>query len=255
MRILATLCVTAALGFLMLPQGLAADRATTLQQALGSGQPLYKASPADVAAAVRQCAAGDPRHAGVYVSVVLLSGRPDADAIAPGIASAAILGLGANPRPDDISAVVAAAVKSAPSEVLDIVTACVKVSPRSAAPAIVAAAVANVPNPSKMVTVNFQRRAERVATSDKQDGKETDHKEVSDGKSVAPESKQLTLAEAIVQAAIDADPGLAVADLQPGIDGGIASQSPPPTSTGVFPPVPPTPPSGPGFGGPGAVSP
>jgi hypothetical protein len=256
MRILATLSVTAALAFAVLPQGRAADRAAALQQALGSGQPLYKASPAALAAAIRQCAAADPAHAGAYVSLVLLSGRTDADAIAPAMARAAILGLGGDPKPKDIGAVIAAAVKSTPSEVLDIVTATVKVSPRSAAQAIVRAAVANVPNPDSMVTVNFQRRAERIATSDKQDGKETDHKEVSDGKSLAPQPKQLTLAEAIVQAAIDADPELTVANLTPGIDTGIASGEPPPPSTPVFPPVPPVPPgTGPGFGGPGSVSP
>jgi hypothetical protein len=259
MRILAPLCVTAALAFALLPAGRAADRAAALQQALGSTEPLYKAPAAAAIAAVKQCAAHDPAHAGVYVSLVLSSGRADADAIAPSVARAAILGLGGNPHPDDIAAVVAAAVKAAPSEVLDIVTATVKVSPRSAAPGIVRAAVANVPDPENMVTVNFQRRAERLAAiagSDKQsDGKETDHKEVADGKSLAPQAKQLTLAEAIVQAALDADPGLSADTLTSAVDGGIASIVPPPP-TPVFPPVPPIPPgTGPGFGGPGTVSP
>jgi hypothetical protein len=259
MRILAFLCVTSAVAFATLPQCMAADRAAILQQQLGSGQPLYKATPSALAAAITQCAANDPRHAGDFVSLVLLSGRNDADAIAPAIASAAIKGLGGNPRPDDIGFIVAAAVKATPSEVLDIVTATIKVSPRSAAPEIVKAAVANVPDPESKVTVNFQRRLERIATSDKQDGKETDNKEVSDGKSLAPETKQLTLAEAIVQAAMDADPSLSEATLAASVDTGIASVEPPPPTTPVLPPVPPIPPgpgpSGPGFGGPGSVSP
>jgi len=261
MRILAFLCVTAVVAFTALPQCRAADRAGRLQQALGSSEPLYKASPNELLTAVRRCVIADPEHAAAYVSLVLLCGRPDADVIAPAIAQAVIQALGGDPHPDDIGAIVAAAVKATPSEVLDIVTAAVKVSPRSAAPAIVRAAVANVPDPESMVTVNFQRRAERIATSDKQDGKETDHKETSDGKSLAPQTKQLTLAEAIVQAALDADPGLSAETLTSAVDGGIASVVPPPPDTVLppvppIPPVPPTPPTtGPGFGAPGTVSP
>jgi hypothetical protein len=256
MRILAFIGVASAVAFAALPQCMAADRGALLQQELHSGKPLYKASPQELGLAVQHCVMRDPRHAGDYVSLVLLSGRNDADAIAPAIASSAIKGLGGNPHPDDIGSIVAAAVKATPSEVLDIVTAAIKVSPRSAAPAIVRAAVANVPDPESMVTVNFQRRAERIATSDKQDGKQTDHKEVSDGKSLAPETKQLTLAEAIIQAAIAADPGLSEEALTPAVDSGIASVEPPPPTTPVLPPVPPIPPGpGPGFGVPGTVSP
>ncbi len=250
MRLPALFCL--AILALILPfEGRAASPAANLQQALGTQQPLY-AFPADeIIAAVKLCAARDPKHAGDYVALVLLSGRNDADAIAPSLAAAAIQGLGANPKNDEIAAIVRATVKNAPTEVLDIVTATVKASPRSAATAIVQAAVSSVPHPEEMVTMDMRRSAQKPAGSDKQ----LDNKEVADGKAIAPLEKQMTLAEAIVQAALDADPGLSADELTAAVDQGL----PVPPSIVEAPglPVPPIPPTTniPGFNAPGPVSP
>jgi hypothetical protein len=252
---LAASCLTLILAFAFLPgHSRGADREADLQQALGSQDPLYKFSPGEIAAAVKLCASRDPSHAGAYVVLILRSGRNDADAIAPSLVQAAIEGLGADPESSRIGAIVQAAVTAAPTEVLDIVTAAVKASPRTAAPAIVQAGVSSVPHPESLVTVNVQPRARRAAGSDK----EIDGKEAADGKSLgAPTQKQLTLAEAIVQAAVDADPGLSVETLTTTVDEALATVyagNRPPTLTVVLSPVVPVLPSI-AFGNPGPVSP
>jgi hypothetical protein len=246
----ASICLAIALAFASLSwQCRGAGEGVALQQALGSPDPLYKFSPDALAAAVRLCASNDAAHAGTYVALVLDSGRVDADAIAPSLVRAAIQGLGPNPKPDLVAAIVRAAVKATPTEVLDIVTAAVKASPRSAAPAIVTAAVSTVPHPEDMVTVNVQRRAERAATTDKQ----------LDYKALPPAQKQLTLAEAIVQAALDADPTLSADELTTAVDTGIASTfepgGPPVIITVLAPDVPILPDPPPVFNAPGPVSP
>jgi len=264
--LLATICLGFQAAFLPV-QSHAADPAVALQKALGSQEPLYKVAPDALAAAVKLCAAADPRHAGAYVALVLRSGRPDADEMAPSLVQAGIDGLGADPNANLIAGIVTSAIYAAPSEVLDIVTAAVKVSPRSAAPAIVTAAIRTVPHPERVVTVNVQRRA-ALAASNPGNDKQTDYKQVTDGKSVAPpEQKQLTLAEAIVQAALDADPNLSEASLMAAADQGLNvafATSRPPVLTGILAPIIPVIPATPTaaigapavvFGGPGPVSP
>ncbi|HEX4085451.1 MAG TPA: hypothetical protein VHY22_11105 [Chthoniobacteraceae bacterium] len=235
----------------------AADRYATLDQALGSQEPLYKFSPEALEAAIQRCAGQDPAHAGDYAALVLRSGRNDADAIAPALARSAVEGLGPDPKPVLICNIVRATVKAAPSEVLDIVTAVAKVAPRSAAQEIVTAAVSSLPHPEQMVTVDVQRRADRVANSDKQ----TDYKQ-QDYKQLPAEQKQLTLAEAIVQAVADAFPGIDPSTLAAAANVGFTGGQPPFLTT-IVPPVTPIlapggpPPGGTGavFGGPGPVSP
>jgi len=248
----------------------AATPAQELQQALGAGQPLYSASPAELAAAVKLCASRDPGRAGACLALTLRSGRNDADAIAPPLVQAAIQGLGANPKPDLIGSIVGAAVSATPSEVLDIVTAAVKVSPRSTAAAIVAAAVRAVPHPEKLVTINVQSRARLTAAAENQnDYKQSDYKQ-SDYKQTTPGQKQqLTLAEAIVQAALNGDPTLSEDSLTTAADIAITASFAtirPPILTGILAPVAPVIPSNPAsaggatttsitFSGPGPVSP
>ena len=89
--------------------------------------------------------------------------------------AAAIQALGANPATKQISAIVFKAVRSSPDSVLPIVDAAVRVSPRAAAPEIVIAATAGVPNPWKKVT--YRRIAAPKATEPAPDFKSsTDHK-------------------------------------------------------------------------------
>jgi hypothetical protein len=105
-----------------------------------------------------------------------------------------------------------------------------------------------------LITVNVERRAERIASTDKQ----LDNKQLP-----APAQKQLTLAEAIIQAAMDADPGLSEQSLTAAADGGlntVFSSDRTPLTTGVLPPVSPIltgPPGGSSvrFTAPGPVSP
>ena len=217
----------------------AAEIATTLQQAAGSSQPIYKIPAAAITSAVQVCASRDPLHAGDYVVLVLKSGRNDADAIAPGLVGAAIHGLGAETSNALIGAIVHDAVGAAPTEVLDIVTAAVKASPRSAAPTIVRAATSAVPHPDQVITVNFQRRLERIAS----DGKDSDYK--SGDKQLATEHRQETIAEAIVQAALDADPSLSPGTLTASVDTILGPQQPAPPSIPVvvLAPVIPVPPA------------
>ena len=120
---------------------------------------------------------------------------------------------------------------------LDIVNAAVKASP-GAAPAIVKAAVTSVPHPEDMVYVNFQPRAERLPGSDKQGFRRQIRS--------APENCS-RIAEAIVQAALAADPGLSTDGLTSAMDGAISS--PTTINTVVLAPVLPLVPD------PGPVSP
>jgi hypothetical protein len=218
---LAAACLALTLSIALLPgPSRAADAGSDLQQALGSQAPLYKFPAGDLAAAVKVCASRDPAQAGACVALILQSGRPDADAIAPSLVQAAIQGLGPDPKPSLVAGIVKAAVTAAPSEVLDIVKAAVKASP-GAAPAIVKAAVTSVPHPEDMVSVNSQPRAERLPGSDKQ---------ASDGKSASAPEQLLTIAEAIVQAAVAADPGLSTDVLTAAMDAALTPAAPAPGS-------------------------
>ena len=254
------LCLGAGLSLgLPVEQARAADQAEILQGALGSKEPFYKASPAALAAAVKACASHDPSHAGGFLALILDSGRNDADAIAPTLVKAAIEGLGIDPKPRlnvDAAAIVRAAVTAAPTEALDIVTEAVKAAPHSpdpAAPAIVAAAIGAVPHPERLVTIGIQRRAERTYSNDKQN----DFKQFTDGKSLsAGAEKQLTLAEAIIQAALDADPGLTADSLTAAADsslGATFATSEGAVLTGVLPPVAPILPNDPSITGGGST--
>ncbi len=145
--------------------------------------------------------------------------------------AAAIGALGANPTNRQISNVVFAAVRNSPENVLAIVHAATRVSPQSAAPAIVTAATAAVPDPWKSVTYH------RIMT---QPGKKAAHdfKGGSDGKHIVDLDGQtpghgngagspnphgtsdgpLTLAEAIARTAFDAQPGLSFPELVSAVD-------------------------------------
>jgi hypothetical protein len=256
--LLASICLAGIQAAFLPLHSRAADTSAELQQALGSQDPLYKYSSAALQVGVKLAASRDPAHAGRFVDLVLRSGRSDADAIAPSLVQSAIDGLGANPAPNLIADIVRDAAYATPSEVLDIVTAAVKVAPSSAAPAIVTAAVRTVPHPEQLVNVNVQRRALRRVGNDK----ELDNKELP-----PPEQKQLTLAEAIIQAALAANPSLSEDALMAAADTGLNlafATSRPPVLTGILAPVPvlPNPPvvaapstTGATFSGPGPVSP
>jgi hypothetical protein len=131
--------------------------------------------------------------------------------------AAAIEALGANPTTKQISTIVFKAVRSSPDNVLHIVDAAIRVSPQAAAPEIVIAATAGLPNPWKQV--NYRRlEAPELKKSGPDFKGGPDYKSGPDFKggpaTSAPDGKPMTLAEAIVRTAFDAQPGLSFSVLQ-----------------------------------------
>lgn len=140
---------------------------------------------------------------------------------------AAIETLGANPSNRQISGIVFNSVRNSPANVLAIVDAAVRVSPQAAAPDIVTAATAAVPDPWKQVT--YRRITARHAKSgrDGADGKhvvDLDSHPARNGAGNAPgdpageNALSLSLAEAIARTAFDAQPGLSFPALQAAAD-------------------------------------
>jgi len=155
--------------------------------------------------------------------------------------AAAIQGLGANPRTKQISGIVFKAVRSSPENVLSIVNAAVRVSPKAAAPEIVTAAVAAVPNPWKQVA--YHRKKSEPDYKSGPDGKQgrnggTDlggrapgandpnGSQAASGRGSgdpaqggnAADGSQVTLAEAIALSAFEAQAGLSFSSLQAAVD-------------------------------------
>ena len=150
---------------------------------------------------------------------------------------AAIEALGAHPATRQISNIVFKAVRTSPASVLPIVHAAVLASPQAAAAEIVTAATAAVPDPWKKVI--YHRISAPNLKKSAPDFKGTpDGKQSADGKRTLdlagrnPDSKPdpgrkppaaiedptLTLAEAIVRTALDAQPGLSLPDIQSAAD-------------------------------------
>jgi hypothetical protein len=150
--------------------------------------------------------------------------------------AAVIEALGAHPSARQISNIVFKAVRSSPASVLLIVHAAVRVSPQDAAPGIVTAATAAVPDPWKKVT--YHRLTAHDLETSNPDGKQTsdgkgivnlgghgpDYKSGPDGKSpAATGDPAMTLAEAIARTAFDAQPGLSLPALQSAVDIALVS--------------------------------
>jgi hypothetical protein len=156
--------------------------------------------------------------------------------------AAAIKALGASPTAKQISAIVFKAVRSSPENVLPIVDAAVRVSPQAAAPEIVTAATAAVPNPWKQVS--YRRLGAQNANESAPDYKSgPDGKQARDGgrnmdlRGRQPdlsggrntgeaganfeEGNPMTLAEAIVRTAFDAEPGLSLPTLRAAVNAAL----------------------------------
>lgn len=140
---------------------------------------------------------------------------------------AAIKALGPNPSSRQIGNVIFKAVGKSPASVLPIVHAAVIASPQAAAPEIVTAATAAVPDPWKKVTYHrITSRVSKKAAPDSKGGRDgkpaLDRKPIADTKgAVLPavaEGPTITLAEAIVRTALDALPGLDLPSLQAAAD-------------------------------------
>lgn len=154
----------------------------------------------------------------------------DADQREAAAAVSAIKALGPNPSVRQIANIIFSAVRKSPASVLPIVHAAVIASPQVAAPEIVTAATAAVPDPWKKVTYHrITAPVGKKAAPDFKGGH--DGKQIADGKRIiagvslkvmpgalapiaAGEEPALTLAEAIIRTALDALPGIELAALQ-----------------------------------------
>ena len=138
---------------------------------------------------------------------------------------AAIEALGAHPATRQISNIVFKAVRTSPASVLPIVHAAVLASPQGAAPEIVTAATAAVPDPWKKVTYHRITALDSKKSAPDFQGAPDGHKNA-DGERTLDlarrgtvfEDPTLTLAEAIVRTALDAQPGLSLPALQSAAD-------------------------------------
>lgn len=172
---------------------------------------------------LRQEIAATPASAPEMVARTLKAAGTSAASEAGPVTLAAIQGLGSSATPKKIAAIVYSAVRATPDSALQIVRTAVGAAPK-AAPEIAAAVALAVPNPWK--DVRYQRGAPAETTLSTMPPalgrKERDFKSEPDYKSPVdrafndPQSlppantgDPMTLAEAIVQAAIDAggDPG------------------------------------------------
>ncbi|HWB59550.1 MAG TPA: hypothetical protein VG733_08660 [Chthoniobacteraceae bacterium] len=143
--------IAVAAAFCLQPAAMAAS--ATLEKAVQSkldGATILNAPAPKLVAAVRETVKENPQMEGAVVSLVLSSGRADADAISPKVSAAAIEGLGPNPSQVAVTNIVVASVKATPAVVLEIVRASVKAAP-SCAKAIVKAAVMAVPDPKQKI--------------------------------------------------------------------------------------------------------
>jgi hypothetical protein len=148
------------------------------------------ASPADDSiVAFRIEIATTPATAPAIITRTLRAAGAQAPALAGPLAAAAIENIGVNPAKRQISSVVFATVHAVPDSVLDIVRAGVIASPRNAA-VIAAAAAAAVPHPWKQVI--YRRPAPVIPAG---------------VPGIPAAGTSMTLAEAIVQTAFDAQAG------------------------------------------------
>lgn len=195
---------------------------------LPPGSKVWNTPAQSLLGATGKCVSADRPHAGEYVKAALSSGRNDSDAIAPAVVKAAIMAVLETPQPArggttgqvkaEIGSIVSAAVKATPSQVLKIVSAAVKASSPDAASVIVTAAVQSVPNPA----IRVSRRNAQLQDG-KDAGKEVGEREVAPADAfepfgpktpgtpatgLAPGQPGLTLAEAIVQVALQSAPGI-----------------------------------------------
>jgi hypothetical protein len=217
----------------------------------------FSASAAlDPIAPFRAEIAASPAAAPAIITRALRGGGPNASSLAAPLASAAIENLGPKPDIRRISAIVYAAVHAAPQSVLDIVQVAVATAPK-AGPEIAATAATAVPNPWK--EVRYHRRAPSTAPlpatgevpgipvpapapvnrpmgreKDFKDGK--DAKDMVDAKDAVEGANQnaptapydpgdpgdpMTLAEAIVLTAFNAQTGIPLSAFQTAVDGAL----------------------------------
>jgi len=185
---------------------------------------LIASAPAEEAMVVlRQEVAVTPGSAPAMVARTLKAAGANVSSVAGPVTQAAIQGLGPGASSKQIVAIVYSAVHTAPDSALQIVRAAVSLAPKSA-PQIAAAAALAVPDPWK--EVHYHRGpqpgvgapvATPIMARERDFKSERDYKSPVEGASSNPPDPSvvtdpgdpMTLAEAIVQAAVDAggDPG------------------------------------------------
>jgi hypothetical protein len=169
-------------------------------------------------ASLRQEVSADPAAAPALIAQALQAKSPVTRQWVAAVTTVVIEGLGPNPNSAKLSKVVYSAVKTLPANVLDIVRAAVIAAPASEADAIAAAAVLASPDPWQIVVYS---RSTAPASRGERDFKgEPDFKGgPGDADPVgAGDGMSMTLAEAVVHAALDARPGLSVTAIYAAVD-------------------------------------
>ena len=169
---------------------------------------VFAAPAGNVSAALRGDVSSSPQNAPKILANALRAAGPEAAGQAARLTTAAIQGLGPNATAKQIGNIVFAAVRAVPGSVLEITRAAVLASPNADAPEIVSAAVSASPNPWKEVT--YHRYIPPPDKGDAKDDKAVERME--------EPGKTMTLAEAIVQTALDSRSGLDAAGLQAAAD-------------------------------------
>jgi hypothetical protein len=198
---------------------------------------VYPLAAEEAMTVLRQDISATPNSAAAMVTRTLKAAGVNAASTADAVTLAAIQGLGPHATSKQIAAVVYASVRAVPESALQIVRVAVHAAPK-AAPDIAAAAALAVPNPWKevsyqrgtpppVVPVNVSASVSRKEP-DFKSSKEPDFKSpvhqaflnpAQDPTSPAETAGDpMSLAEAIVQAAVNADPGVDAGAVQAAVD-------------------------------------
>ncbi|MEP6668712.1 MAG: hypothetical protein ABJF10_06140 [Chthoniobacter sp.] len=198
---------------------------------LGLIASLRLAVAVDITAALQQEVAANTASAPAAINRTLKAAGPNAASLAGPATIAAIQSLGADATSKQIAAIVFAAVRAVPDSALRIVRAAVSTAP-NAAPEIAAAAARAVPNPWK--EVRYQQGAP-PATSPQNTtllagNREPDFKSTVDPTFLdalaavldpAAPGDPMSLAEAIVQTAVDTNSSVSLAAVQGAVDAAL----------------------------------
>jgi len=161
-------------------------------------------------AALQSEVAAAPKSAPQVVVRALQAAGDAAPAQAGVITAAAIAGLGPAPSSAQVARVVNAAVRALPDSAIEIVRAAVATAPAEAADEIVAAALTALPDPWKQVF--YTRVSAPIRTGERDFKGEPDFKGGPGAVTGLPgggvQGAPMTMAEAVVQAALDARSGL-----------------------------------------------
>lgn len=177
------------------------------------------ASPSPTFAIVEKAVASDPGSTNSIVASALQPPHTITPAAASGVVAAAVRALGPRLGAKRVSGIVHTAVRLLPEHALEIVRAAVLAARAEYANDIVIAAVSAVPDPWKQV---LYREVLQTQHGDRDFKGEPDHKAIVESESQVG-GLPMTLAEAIVQTALAARPGLSRTGMIIAVEGVLQS--------------------------------